>query len=83
MTGVQTCALPILDYNQFFPELHGYLIAPLICDPPMCQLKELSNGTYSIYDLEMMHQIIEVKKHMNYKPPPSAPAPTLSGVTGV
>jgi len=31
----------------------------------MCSLKELKDGTYTIYDLEMMHQIIEIKQHMN------------------
>jgi hypothetical protein len=29
----------------------------------MCTLKELKDGTYSLYDLEMMHQIAEIKNH--------------------
>jgi len=34
----------------------------------MCSLKELKDGTYTLYDLEMMHQIIELKE---YQPVPS------------
>lgn len=30
----------------------------------MCTLKELQNGTYSLYDLELMHQIIELRSHV-------------------
>lgn len=31
----------------------------------MCTLKELQDGTYTIKDLEVMHQIIELQSHMN------------------
>ena len=41
----------------------------------MCTLKELQDGTYTIYDLEMMHQIIEIK---NYK----VPTPPENGFGG-
>jgi len=34
---------------------------PLIIEPPMCTLKELQDGTYSIYDLSLMHEIIDFK----------------------
>lgn len=54
--------LPV-DYNSIYPELNGYLIKPLLVNPPMCTLKELSDGTYSLYDLEVMHQIIEIKQY--------------------
>lgn len=57
------------DYNSIFPELNGYLIKPLLVKPPMCYLKELQDGTYTIKDLEVMHQIIEMKSHMEYVPP--------------
>jgi len=53
------------DYSEIFPELNGYLIKPLLVSPPMCSLKELQDGTYTIKDLEVMHQIIELRKHMN------------------
>lgn len=37
------------------------MIRPMLVNPPMCTLKELKDGTYNLYDLEMMHQIIELK----------------------
>jgi hypothetical protein len=61
-----------MDYNQIFPELNGYLIRPLLVIPPMCSLKELQDGTYTIRDLEVMHQIIELRAHMNPPPAPDA-----------
>ena len=54
-----------VDYNDVYPELNGYLIKPLLVNPPMLTLKELEDGTYTLYDLEVMHQIIEIKQ---YKP---------------
>ena len=52
-----------VDYNAVFPELNGYLIKPLLINPPMCTLHELKDGTYNLYDLEMMHQIIALRTH--------------------
>lgn len=39
----------------------------------MCSLKELQDGTYKLVDLEVMHQIIEIKEHMipKYSPSPA------------
>lgn len=31
----------------------------------MCTLKELSDGTYDLYDIEVMHQIIDIKIHQS------------------
>ncbi len=31
----------------------------------MCTLKELKDCTYTLYDIEMMHQIIEIKNHLS------------------
>lgn len=58
-----------VDYSQIYPELNGYLIRPLLVNPPMCTLKELNDGTYTLYDIEMMHQIIEIRQHHNAPPP--------------
>mgnify|MGYP000179605222 CR=1 FL=1 len=52
-----------VDYSAAYPELNGYMIRPLLVNPPMCSLKELQDGTYTIYDLEMMHQIIAIKQY--------------------
>jgi len=53
-----------VDYSKIYPMLNGYLVKPLLVNPPLCTLKELQDGTYTIYDLEMFHQILEIKKHM-------------------
>lgn len=62
MSGEAPALIPV-DYNKVYPELHGYMIKPLLVSPPMCTLKELQDGTYNLYDLEVMHQIIEIKNH--------------------
>jgi len=58
-----------VDYSQIYPELNGYLIRPLLVNPAMCTLKELKDGTYTLYDVEVMHQIIEIRNHGKEKPP--------------
>ena len=51
-----------------FPNVDAFLHRPLFADPPMCTLKELQDGTYSIEDLAMMHEIMDLKIHMPPKP---------------
>ena len=53
-----------VDYSKVYPLLNGYLVKPLLVNPPLCTLRELQDGTYSIADLETFHQIIEIKQHM-------------------
>lgn len=55
-----------MDYNSVFPEINGYLVRPMLVIPPMCTLKELQDGTYTIADLEKLHQIIEIQQHSNH-----------------
>jgi len=52
------------DYNAIYPKLNGYLVKPLLVNPPLCTLKELQDGTYTIADLEKLHQILELRSHM-------------------
>ncbi len=33
----------------------------------MCTLKELEDGTYSIEDLTMMHELLDLKLHLTSK----------------
>lgn len=35
-----------------------------MCEPPMCTLKELEDGTYSITDVAKMIDIIDFKTYM-------------------
>lgn len=44
-----------------FPSVDLFLHRPLMTDPPMCTLKELQDGTYSLYDVALMHQIADFK----------------------
>ena len=53
-----------MDYSEIFPELNGYLIKPLLVNPPLCTLAELQDGTYTLKDLEVLHQIIELRQHL-------------------
>ena len=46
----------------------------MLINPPMLTLKELDDGTYSLYDIEVMHQIIEIKMHQS-RPVDPVPAP--------
>lgn len=73
----QAATIPV-DYSAAYPELNGYLITPLLVNPPMCTLKELQDGTYTIFDLEMMHQIIEIKQY-EVPVPPSPPSQGIGG----
>lgn len=52
------------DYSKIYPELNGYIVRPILNDPPLCTLAELQDGTYSLYDLEKLHQIIELRNHI-------------------
>ena len=45
-----------------------FLHRPVISDPPMCTLKELEDGTYSIEDVALMHEILDLKIEMSPKP---------------
>ena len=35
----------------------------MLVNPPMLTLKELNDCTYDLYDIEMMHQILDIKAH--------------------
>jgi len=41
---------------------------PILFEPPMCTLKELQDGTYSIDDLAMMCELIDYKISLQPKP---------------
>jgi hypothetical protein len=74
--GSQASEMIPVDYNSIYPELNGFLLRPLLVNPPMCTFAELSDGTYTIYDIEIINQIIEIQKHINI---PSTPLQTQSG----
>lgn len=51
----------------------------MLVSPPMMELKDLYNGEYQLYQLEMMHQILDIKQHAITPEPP----PPLAGIGGI
>lgn len=51
-----------------YPTLDPYLHGILMTDPPMATLKELQDGTYSIEDVALMNDILDLKAEMAPKP---------------
>lgn len=54
--------------KKMFPNIDPFLHRPMISDPPMCTLKELQDGTYSIEDVALMNEVLDLKVHMTPKP---------------
>lgn len=44
-----------------FPSIDVFLHRPLLCEPPLCTLKELQDGTYSIDDILVINEILDLK----------------------
>ena len=51
------------DFPNVIPILHN----PVIHEPPLCTLKELQDGTYSIDDLMLFNELIELKSYIKSK----------------
>lgn len=50
--------------SDLFPEVNYFLHRPLIANPPMCELRHLDDGTYSIDDLLKMHTLLDLKEYI-------------------
>lgn len=48
---------------EMFPLLNFFLHRPLVANPPMCQLKDLDSD-YSLNDVLVMHEILDLKEHI-------------------
>lgn len=55
-----------INENQF-PNINVFLHKPIIVEPPLCSLRELQDGTYSIDDLFLMHELMDLKQLMKGK----------------
>lgn len=55
---------------EMFPLLSFFLHRPLVVDPPMCQLKDLSTD-YSLDDVLLMHEILDLKEHIKPQEQPN------------
>lgn len=49
---------------QRYPDINMFLHRPLLTNPPMLALRELSDGTYSLADVALMHDIIDFKEEL-------------------
>lgn len=47
-----------------YPNVNGFLHRPLLNDPPLCTLKELQDGTYSLEDVFLMHELLDLKSEL-------------------
>jgi len=52
------------ELDKDFPALNYYLHRPLVVEPPLCLMRELQDGTYSIDDLFMMHELLDLKERL-------------------
>ena len=53
--------------EKHYPNVNGFLHRPLLTDPPMCSLRELQDGTYSLEDLMLLNELIDLKIDMQNK----------------
>lgn len=53
--------------RKYCPNILWELHAPAVIEPPLCSLRELQDGTYSIDDLSLFHEIINFKNIMRSK----------------
>ena len=47
--------------KQRYRDINFFLHRPLFASPPMLTLKEISDGSYSINDIALMHDIMDMK----------------------
>ncbi len=50
-----------------FPNVISFLHRLMLIDPPMCTLNELQNGVYSIEDVYLMNELLDLKAALAVK----------------
>ena len=50
--------------KQRYPDINFFLHRPLFASPPMLTLKEISDGSYSINDIALMHDIMDMREEL-------------------
>ena len=53
------------DYGEAYPLIHAFLHKSILTNPPLCSLKELQDGTYSLDDVLTLNQLAEYKEEIN------------------
>ncbi len=51
------------NYNDILPEINTYIWRPILSTPQLCTYFELKTGKIDLYDLEKMHQALDLKQH--------------------
>lgn len=54
-----------VDYSKMFPNINYYLHRPVLSEPKLADLRELQDGTYSIDDLIILHDILDFKAEVH------------------
>ena len=52
---------PPKDYASQFPHVNFFIHRPCMSEPPLCLLHQLDDGTYTIVDILVMHQLLDLK----------------------
>ena len=50
-----------------YPNIDCFLHCLLLTEPPMCTLAQLSDGTYIYMDVELFHELLDLKIDMQTK----------------
>ena len=50
------------DYNEVYPEVHGYLARPLLAKVPLASMLEV-HRSMTLHELELLHQIMDIREH--------------------
>lgn len=50
---------------ELFPDVDFYLHRGVISNPPLCLFSQLSDGSLSIVDLHIMHEVLDLKQRLN------------------
>ena len=49
---------------ELFPSVDFYLYRGVIAQPPVCTMRELSDGSISLHDLHIIHEILDLKQEL-------------------
>ena len=49
---------------ELFPDIDFYLYRGVIANPPMCKLGDLSDGSISLYELHIIHELLDLKQEL-------------------
>ncbi|MGL5015966.1 MAG: hypothetical protein ACRC6V_17060 [Bacteroidales bacterium] len=50
--------------SELFPDVDFYLYRGVIAEPAMCSIKDLSDGSFSLMDLHIMHELLDIKQEV-------------------